>query len=185
MGEPNRGQDTLASGTQRVVVAQCEQLVDTYREGLKSKASVIRDLYDYIRGPDSPVEDQFIESTLGTYLNMLDAIDRSRASGSTSNHEGQVEGSAPESERFQSRRSRSSFPGSKATSRAPSDQPAGGKRVRPDASKYPWAAASAEFELALHPESRETLRLLRVYSADIEYTRENLLNSGKIGRAHV
>ncbi|KAI0703932.1 hypothetical protein C8Q76DRAFT_567702, partial [Earliella scabrosa] len=71
-----------------------------------------------------------------------------------------------------------SSPGSKATSRAPSDQPAGGKRARPDASEFAWAAASAECELALHPESRETLRLLRVYSADIQYACENLLNSG-------
>lgn len=187
---PGSGQNTepLEQDARRVaqsdIIRQCAETVESYRKGEISKPVAVGRIGTQLAREDASLDARQANTALSSYLEMLDDWDREREERERAPEQREQQGAegpgrehmaSPEQRSLEQARPRVEVEESRAGSH--DDEEPSAKRTKLDVAAFPWARDDSELSDSLRPELRETLKLLRVYAADVKGTKLHLVNS--------
>jgi hypothetical protein len=142
---------------------KCLGLVETYRKGPRTplhKSTIIRDIATLLTsGTPQQFSESEVNDALGSYLKIIDQLDRSIESASS--------------------RSETIDEPSVGSKRTGSPEPVApiGKRQKIDETEFPWSIRESLSGPGLCEDLQKTLDLLRVYARDTKLTKSSILTS--------
>ena len=166
---------------QRELAEACLAIVEHYRRGAVSKPQATVELHDAF--PPTLDQDSFVEA-FGTYLKMLDNVDRFRDGAAQSVHVEDNQGPpiGPPGRRDDAPLQLGPLPSKRARHPDDSEDEDGSysKRTRLDFEALPWnQGVCAGASISLSPSLLKTQSLLANFAKDLKRAKSSLLNCGK------